>query len=78
MVAKLQRWCGKQKKYPLYFHESPLITYFSIWLTDKVFTDEVSQFLSQFTQNIGHIYMLNDKQAIGEQHKPWKLKKLST
>ena len=70
MVAKLQRWCEKQKKYPLYFHESPLITYFSIWLTGKVFTDEVSQFLSQFTQNIGHIYMLNDKQAIGEQHKP--------
>ena len=34
--------------------------------------------LSQFTQNIGHIYMLDDTQGIEEQHKPRELKKLST
>ena len=33
--------------------------------------------MSQFTKNIGHIYMFDDKQDIGEQHKPWEFKKLS-
>ena len=33
--------------------------------------------MSQFTKNIGHIYMLDNKQGIEEQHKPWELKKLS-
>ena len=31
--------------------------------------------MSQFTQNIGHIYMLDVKQGTEEQHEFWELKK---
>lgn len=31
--------------------------------------------MSQFTQNIGHIYMFDDKQGIEEQHEFRELKK---
>ena len=59
---------------PFYYH---IFFYLDNW-QNKVNMAKVSLILSQFTQNIGHIYMFDYTRGTEEQHKPWELKKLST
>ena len=85
MVTNVQRWCGKPKK----VIQTNVSSVFPRISTNRIFFDlanwqnkenmaKESLIFVTIYQNIGHIYMLDGKQGIEEQHKPWELKKLST